>query len=134
MIDVVVIAAEPEVREGLQRLLEVEGDIRVVSALPDLEGRVRALPTGSVVVMAPGIRLRLAGWEMLLGPEFHGVVVLTAVPGWRRYPAPVVQVPMELRGERLRGAVRRQARRFGPTPPPPEGPSPLDEEIPLARR
>lgn len=110
MIDAVIVATE-DVREGIRRLLEKEGDIRVVSRRSLLgEG----MPSGAVVVLGPGVRAGLADWETLL--DGRGVVVLVALPGWRTYPKSVSEVPMELSGDRLRGAVREQAGRASPAP------------------
>lgn len=105
-----VVAAE-DVREGIRRLLEEEGDIRVVS-LRSLLGD--GLPPGAVIVLGPGVRVGLADWETML--DGRGVVVLVALPGWRTYPKSVSQVPMELTGDGLRRAVREQAGRGAPAP------------------
>lgn len=85
-------------------MLEDEGDIRVLSSMPRLPN---SIPDRAVAVLGPEVRATLREWEVLL--TGGAVVVLTAVPGWRRYPAPVRQVPMELSGDGLRRAVREAA-------------------------
>lgn len=99
------IVASDDVRRGIRRLLEKEGDIRVVCSSPHLSA---GTPPDAVIVLDPGVRAGLADWEMLL--DGRGVVVLVPLPGWRTYPEAVSQVPMDLSGERLRGGVRAQAR------------------------
>lgn len=110
MIDAVIVAEE-DVRAGIQRLLEEEGDIRVVSQRSRLGG---GMPPGAVIVLGPGVRAGLADWETLL--HGRGVVALVALPGRRTYPKSVSQVPMELRGDRMRRAVRDQAGRNSHAP------------------
>src|SRR5690606_41702291 len=63
-------------------------------------------PRGDVIVIGPGVRLGPREWAELLDRGWSHVVLLAPLPGWRRSPAPVLQVPIELSGSLLRGAVR----------------------------
>ena len=102
-IEVVVVAGR-DVRNGIRRLLESDGDIRVVALADSLDGSGN--PRGDAIVIGPGVRLGPREWARLLDRGWSRVVLLAPLPGWRRYPTSVVQVPLELSGRPLRGAVR----------------------------
>jgi len=99
-----VVVASRDVRDGIRRLLESDGDIRVVAMADTLRGS--GYPRGDVIVIGPGVRLGPREWAELLDRGWSHVVLLAPLPGWRRSPAPVLQVPIELSGSLLRGAVR----------------------------
>ena len=103
MIEVVVVASR-DVRNGIRRLLEFEGDIRVVALADSLEKSGK--PRGDAIVVGPGVELGPREWALLAERGWSLVVVLAPLPGWRRHPSSAVQVPVELTGRPLRGAVR----------------------------
>lgn len=123
MIQTVVIAADREVREGLQRLLESEGDIHVLASGSGLSER---FPHRPVTVLGPDVRGTLAEWKDLF--DAGAVVAVVAVPGWRSYPIAVRQVPMDLNGVSLRRTVREVTR---PDSDPCHSPRPLRGTLPI---
>ncbi|MFP3915191.1 MAG: hypothetical protein ACLFWM_09970 [Actinomycetota bacterium] len=109
MIDTVVVAADTGMREGIRRLLEADGDIRVLEERSHLPRGAEPLPPGSVMVVGPRLSNAVIDWWDGTGEHTGAVIVLVPLPGWRHFPYPVTQIPMELRGVLLRRAVRRSA-------------------------
>lgn len=103
MIKVGTVVASGAMGRGICRLLEADGDIRVVvsaDALSELD-----VPTckseGAVVVVGPDIPFDgvPATWSGI------DVILVTASPSPGRFPD-VTEVPMELTGAKLRTAIR----------------------------
>lgn len=109
MIEAFVVTSDAEVGEGLQRLLESDGDIRVVATLPSVRDLTTAIAShaDAAVVIGPGAAPSNDEWSRILPTNGHArAVLLAAVPGRHRRPRGVVEVPMELSGRVLRRAVR----------------------------
>jgi len=109
MIEALVVTSSESVGQGLQRLLESEGDIEVVATLPTVEALGGALDRHhqAAVILRPGACPSIEEWQRIIGRNGRcRAIVLAAVPGRYRHPRGVVEVPMELSGIGLRHAVR----------------------------
>lgn len=113
MIETLVVTSSDTVGRGLQRLLEVDGDIEVVATLATVDALDGALEHHALatVVLGPGARPNIDQWQRIIRRNGScRAIVLAAVPGRHRHPRGVVEVPMELSGDGLRQAVRACAR------------------------
>lgn len=108
MIDVVLVAGDDDTGGGVQRLLELDGDVQVVGVVRSLEEAEEGSWGNAVVVAGPGI-VESADNFVRISTGHRQLVVLT--PGLARTDrrTGVIEVAMELTGATLRAAVRKAA-------------------------
>lgn len=117
MIEAVLVADVRSMAAGIQRLLESEGDIGVTAVYSSVGAVLAAdpAPDAAVLVIGPDVKLASGEWSGLAAAVDAGrVLLLSPSPGWRKAPAEVVEVPMELSGRSLRLAVRQALRNLQP--------------------
>jgi hypothetical protein len=108
MIDVVLVANDDETGAGLQRLLEQEGDVRVVSRVSTLEEAEDEQWKDLLVVVGPGT-VESPDRFVWISTNHRRLILLTpAVARTKRHNG-VIEVAMELSGKTLRSAVRKAA-------------------------
>lgn len=103
VIDLVLVVGARELARGIRRLLESEGDIRVVADLESLDpGSLEAF--NSIVVVGPGVD---PDQDSLAALASRGMPVVMLAPVPEARGNGVTEVAMELSGQALRAAVRQ---------------------------
>lgn len=106
MIDVVLVANDGETGVGLQRLLEEDGDVRVVGRLPTLEEADAEQWKDFLVVVGPGV-VESADRVAWISTNHRRLILLTPAVSRAERHNGVIEVAMELTGRKLRSAVRK---------------------------
>lgn len=109
MIYVCVVVTRPELQSGIDQLLEADGDISVRTVVSSLEEfRSLRIRENTVVVVGPEIARQAYEQNTQNGlGGGHPTVALVSIPFG--YHAGFLEVPLELRGDHLRNAVRLAA-------------------------
>lgn len=106
MIDVVLVANDDETGVGIQRLLERDGDVRVVGRARSLQELEDERWSDALVVVGPGM-IESADRFVWISTDRRRMILLTAgVTRFERHDG-VIEVAMELTGKTLRAAVRK---------------------------
>ncbi|MGA7269587.1 MAG: hypothetical protein WB239_00805 [Acidimicrobiia bacterium] len=108
MIDVVLVANDAETGVGLQRLLEQEGDVRVVGRVRTLEEADEERWKDFLVVVGPGM-VESADRLVWVSSNHRRLILLTPAVSRAQRHNGVIEVAMELTGKTLRSAVRKAA-------------------------
>ena len=107
MINVAVVVSRKEIREGISKLLEGDGDISVIAQFASIADYLDRPPSSpSVLVIGPAVAseaLESNGSSLGVGTP---TVALAAFPGSSGYHKGVLEVPLELSGHQLRNSVR----------------------------
>lgn len=114
MIDVVLVANDDETGVGLQRLLEQDGDVRVVGRVASLEEAEDERWVDALAVVGPGTVDSSENFVWVSTNRSRLILLTPGVASTER-PNGVIEVAMELTGQTLRAAVRKAAAEAGPS-------------------